>query len=311
MWAKSQRHAKRGFTVVELLIVIVVIGILAAVVTVAYNGVTNNARIATAQNDLKSIIKTLESYKYQNNDTYPLTASAGGLKSAPGNTLTYVPNNVTSPTGYCATITNSATTLFLTNTNTTVQPGSCNVTNYVLNPSAETGTITNWIGPNSTTIVADTAQVYQGSYAIKATMPADTVTKVGLSPYTQSSPVGTTLQPNTTYLASVYVYVPSTTVDITTTIQGGGAAAKGSAMTTSVKNAWVRLSQSFTTGASGSGSITFYVLNKVNTTAGMVFWADGAMITQGTSIYTYADGSSPNWTWSGTANASSSSGTPL
>ena len=40
---------QRGFTIVELLIVIVVIGILAAITIVAFNGVQNKAMIGAAQ----------------------------------------------------------------------------------------------------------------------------------------------------------------------------------------------------------------------------------------------------------------------
>lgn len=43
------KAAKRGFTIVELLIVIVVIAILAAITVVAYNGIQNRARASGAQ----------------------------------------------------------------------------------------------------------------------------------------------------------------------------------------------------------------------------------------------------------------------
>lgn len=61
---------KSGFTLVELLIVIVVIGILAAITLVAYNGVQAKARDAQRQSDINSITKALEMY-YIDNGQYP------------------------------------------------------------------------------------------------------------------------------------------------------------------------------------------------------------------------------------------------
>ena len=55
-----------GFTIVELLIVIVVIAILAAITIVAYNGIQNRANDTAIQNDLKSIAQKLELYKVDN-----------------------------------------------------------------------------------------------------------------------------------------------------------------------------------------------------------------------------------------------------
>lgn len=53
----ANRSSLQGFTIVELLIVIIVIGILATLILIAYNGVTNQARTATAQSDLKQNAK--------------------------------------------------------------------------------------------------------------------------------------------------------------------------------------------------------------------------------------------------------------
>ncbi len=60
MWAMRKNT---GFTIVELLIVVVIIGILAAIVIVAYNGVTSKAHDTTVQSDLSSLVKKLEAEK--------------------------------------------------------------------------------------------------------------------------------------------------------------------------------------------------------------------------------------------------------
>jgi prepilin-type N-terminal cleavage/methylation domain-containing protein len=54
MWAKQKRQS--GFTIVELLIVIVVIGILAAITIVSFNGVTAKAKFVGYQSDLKNTV---------------------------------------------------------------------------------------------------------------------------------------------------------------------------------------------------------------------------------------------------------------
>lgn len=49
------KNKQNGFTIVELLIVIVVIGILAAVTIVAFNGIQNRAHDTTVQSDLRNL----------------------------------------------------------------------------------------------------------------------------------------------------------------------------------------------------------------------------------------------------------------
>lgn len=60
----------KGFTIVELLIVIVVIAILAAISIVAYNGIQQRGRDSQRQSDVKTIAKALELY-YIDNGRYP------------------------------------------------------------------------------------------------------------------------------------------------------------------------------------------------------------------------------------------------
>jgi general secretion pathway protein G len=66
------RKTISGFTIVELLIVIVVIGILAAISIVAYNGVQNRAADTSVQSDLRNIAKQLEVGKVDSpTESYP------------------------------------------------------------------------------------------------------------------------------------------------------------------------------------------------------------------------------------------------
>lgn len=65
-----QYKQNRGFTIVELLIVIVIIAILMAVTVVAYNGIQTRGRDARRAQDIAQITKALELY-YVVHDRYP------------------------------------------------------------------------------------------------------------------------------------------------------------------------------------------------------------------------------------------------
>jgi prepilin-type N-terminal cleavage/methylation domain-containing protein len=85
------RSKQRGFTIVELLIVIVVIGILAAITIVAYNGIQGRARVAAMQSNLQQAAKKLETYKVTNSDLYPPDLATAGITAPDGTTYNYQP----------------------------------------------------------------------------------------------------------------------------------------------------------------------------------------------------------------------------
>lgn len=70
------KHNRFGFTIVELLIVIVVIGILAAISIVAYNNVQKNARDNARAQAVSQIQKALEMYRAEYG-RYPYVISSG------------------------------------------------------------------------------------------------------------------------------------------------------------------------------------------------------------------------------------------
>lgn len=120
-----------GFTIVELLIVIVVIGILAAITIVAFNGVSQKARVATIQSDLEGSAKQLESYKIgtSTNEQYPADLSTAALKASAGTTYSY--NINTDSNTYCLSATNGGTTYSVVSGNSTPQTGDCTTAGLV------------------------------------------------------------------------------------------------------------------------------------------------------------------------------------
>ncbi len=67
MWANRKQT---GFTIVELLIVIVVIAILAAITIVAYNGIQQRARDTRRIQDLAALSKSTKLYAVDNGGDY-------------------------------------------------------------------------------------------------------------------------------------------------------------------------------------------------------------------------------------------------
>lgn len=85
-----QKTAQKGFTIVELLIVIVVIGILAALVITTYNGIQQKGRNTERTTDLKAVQGQLEAY-YASNGRYPSNTDLGGTSAS---NVTFIQGNM-------------------------------------------------------------------------------------------------------------------------------------------------------------------------------------------------------------------------
>jgi len=70
----KEKSKSYGFTIVELLVVIVVIGILAAITIVSYTGISQKATVASLQSDLNNSSKLLKLY-YTEYGYYPVLDS--------------------------------------------------------------------------------------------------------------------------------------------------------------------------------------------------------------------------------------------
>ena len=89
MWVKSKTQI--GFTIVELLIVVVVIGILAAITIVAYNGLQNRARQSQVLAMSKQAKQKIQLH-YISQGSYPATLSEIGIADTAGVTYDYTLN---------------------------------------------------------------------------------------------------------------------------------------------------------------------------------------------------------------------------
>lgn len=118
-----------GFTIVELLIVVVVIAILASITIVSFNGIKQRAEISAAQSDLTTTSKKLEIDRITSGGVYTESAINESLYkvSASGMVTQYRYGDLTS---FCLDATKQSTVYNIVSNDgtTSTSPGACPAT---------------------------------------------------------------------------------------------------------------------------------------------------------------------------------------
>ena len=93
----------RGFTLVEILIVVIILGILAAIVIPQFTNASNDARNNSVASTLQTLRGQIELYKIQHGDQYPSSAAAALVNALTLKTDTTGNTTVpaTATTGFC------------------------------------------------------------------------------------------------------------------------------------------------------------------------------------------------------------------
>ncbi len=293
-----------GFTIVELLIVVVVIAILAAITIVAYNGIQNRAKSSALQSMVSQTAKKVALAAVNDNDQYPAdkTAFQGatGLNDSAKETYDYIASDARK--AYCVSVTNSSSESWAsTSSGTGPISGRC-VQNLVLNPSAE-GNISGFgasFGPGGgATTGSSSVSPYSGASMYRVTW---TTAPSGNGNLWVISPSVTGLNAgNKSYTASGYVRASWSGavfgLNLVGRNSGGGVTSETYGTNISLSpGVWTRLSVTWTAPANTD---YFEVrLRQAGGTApvvGATLDGDAFMLTEGTPLYGYGGAETSSW----------------
>ncbi len=323
----NRAGAKTGFTIVELLIVVVVIAILAAITIVAFNGIQNRSKESALRSQASQAAKKLQNHFTLNAETLPTEAnfsSATGLSSDSQTTYSYITDAALKK--FCVSASGPSGVQYSpqasTSAGNTVN-GEC-TTNIARNAYAVSGAPTNeWYGRFSTNWSwvngASDGPIGLASYGRQTIVTAVTAASrgfdlnVNLDVTPGASITNWPVAANTPYTVSVYarasVSNPSTTLRCRS--HSGGAWVGSQVSSTPVNyvaNSWILQSLTYTSPSAAYLACTIRFESSVSWPVGGTMDATGAMITQGTTLYDFAAGNSTGWAWTDTSNTSTSFG---
>ena len=149
-----------AFTIVELLVVIVVIGILASITIVSYSGISNKAITASLTSDLSNASKQMKLY-YVDHGNFPTSFNTNNcpldststidtrycIKFSSDTTYQYIPNNSINPPDFSIAATKGTTSYKVTNDST---PSQGDNTNFGLVLSLDAGNSASYSGSGTT-----------------------------------------------------------------------------------------------------------------------------------------------------------------
>lgn len=325
-WA-SRRD--KGFTIVELLVVVVVIGILAAITIVSFAGVTNQAKEVATKSSLNQAVNKILLYSIDHADALPATLADAGISNSSSATFEYSVNNSVQPATYCVTATANSTSFYQNNTNhVTPTAGGCPghgqgaspaVTNLVRNPSAQTD-LANFNtyagGGAAANFTRETTGGYSGNAFARQTW---TQAQTAVSAFGPHQSVVDVI-PGQPYTGSMWVRSSKAqrinlSFEWYTAADGFNGLEYGTPVSLAA-NTWTRISITNKIAPANTYRVALFPRNDNNGngangslwTNTNTFDVDAVMLTQGTALHGFADGSTANWVWNGTANSSSSTG---
>lgn len=317
--AVSRRDA--GFTIVELLIVVVVIAILAAITIVSYNGISNRAKASAASSAAEQAAKKVMTYAAINSDQLPATLADAGVTDG-GASYQYRVDNTTNPKTFCVTATSNNISYFISNTTATPATGACAghgvngvaaITNLATNPSVESSDL--YWSPNWGTDATGTSSRFaNGGWSnhgyYRMTWASNPSVNWGGVAHTYAIPV----ESGKTYRLSASVRTSSSQL-MRVYLRPNNYSTVGDVIvpnTSTTANTWLRVSHSVVMPV-GTTYATIRVdrLGSGSWLSGDVLDVGAVLFVQGDADYGYADGNSPGWIWNGTPNNSTSTGPTL
>lgn len=330
-WALQKQ---KGFTIVELLIVVVVIAILAAITIVSYNGITNRAKQSAVASMTSQVQKKLSAYAVTNNDQYPASLAEAGIDSTTASNVQHSYNNSVSPAGFCITASQSGLSSYVASAYqyTTTAPQTANQptpisgtcpghaqagavapTNVITNPAVRTNA-TGWSAVSSTGGAQSGGRMTSISGLSSLGITSAYRNTLGGTPtswWRAQNNSNAAVVEGKTYTLSGYIRpsVAATTGVIIiwqnssngTVSESPGAFAAQTAMT------WAQKSVTATAPV-GAVSARYHFGATNNGVSGAYLDATAAMFYEGSTVYPYSDGETTNWVWEGAANASTSKG---